>query len=328
MEVADLRGLDLFDGLSDEQLGELVTAGAEVADRARGRALPRGRARRLLVGARGRRHRPGAARRSRGRRGRAGWTCRAAGPAGSGPGTSTASTSRPAAGPCPGGCCGCPPRCCATARTRGSRSPGTSSAGSTRPRAPSSRRPASASPWSPSARSPPGSPTRSTTPRPRRPAPSASLEDACQTLLSSLGQLAHGDISAEQFLALDALRGELAPSQVALDPLELADLEDALSTWLAAARGRPRLGDRPHARGRRRRRRVVRAGCGRPRRRRRWSPGLEWVASTFAATTLLGRGEGVDPAGLRPGRLGAVLLADGPRLGAADRREGRRWRAP
>jgi len=59
------------------------------------------------------------------------------------------------------------------------------------------------------------------------------LDDACQTLLSSLSRLARDEISARQFTALDTLRREIEPDPVARDPLALADHEEALSVWLA-----------------------------------------------------------------------------------------------
>ena len=112
------------------------------------------------------------------------------------------------------------------------------------------------------------------------------LEAASQVLLSSLGQLAQGEISARQFTALDALRREIKPQAAVQDPLALADHEEALASWLSrhgitcewmiapplAAAGAdvdwcervalvldvPALG-----------------------------PGLEWIASTLSAATLL-----------------------------------------
>jgi signal transduction histidine kinase len=59
------------------------------------------------------------------------------------------------------------------------------------------------------------------------------LGDASQTLLSCLARLAGGDISAQQFTALDALRREIEPDGLAHSPLALADQEDALSAWLS-----------------------------------------------------------------------------------------------
>ncbi|HET6876250.1 MAG TPA: ATP-binding protein [Jatrophihabitans sp.] len=59
-----------------------------------------------------------------------------------------------------------------------------------------------------------------------------SLEGACRTLLSSLGRLADGEISASQFAALDALRKEIDRPAAPVDPLELSDREEALSRWL------------------------------------------------------------------------------------------------
>jgi signal transduction histidine kinase len=58
------------------------------------------------------------------------------------------------------------------------------------------------------------------------------LEEACESLLSSLGRLAQGDISASQFIAIDGLRRDLEPGHRSLDPLDLAEREDELSSWL------------------------------------------------------------------------------------------------
>ena len=112
------------------------------------------------------------------------------------------------------------------------------------------------------------------------------LEGACQTLLSSLGRLAREEISARQFVALDTLRGELEPAAAAHDPLALADREDALSAWLArhgvagewmivpplaAAGADPAWCERAAA---------ALPGPA-------LQSGLEWVASTLSATALL-----------------------------------------
>jgi signal transduction histidine kinase len=58
------------------------------------------------------------------------------------------------------------------------------------------------------------------------------LDATLESVLSALSSLAQQDISADQFLALDRLRAELDPSATVLDPLELSDREEALSTWL------------------------------------------------------------------------------------------------
>jgi signal transduction histidine kinase len=60
------------------------------------------------------------------------------------------------------------------------------------------------------------------------------LRDACDGLLSTVGALASGSISAEQFRELDVLRGEIAPvpGGTGPDPMVLADREEALSDWL------------------------------------------------------------------------------------------------
>jgi signal transduction histidine kinase len=61
------------------------------------------------------------------------------------------------------------------------------------------------------------------------------LRDACDGLLSTIGSLASGTISAEQFRQLDALRTEIVPGPggSVLDPMALADQEETLSDWLA-----------------------------------------------------------------------------------------------
>jgi signal transduction histidine kinase len=58
------------------------------------------------------------------------------------------------------------------------------------------------------------------------------LEDTSTALLSSLGRLAEGSISAGQLVALDTLRREIEPPSGFTDPLAVADREDALSDWL------------------------------------------------------------------------------------------------
>lgn len=113
------------------------------------------------------------------------------------------------------------------------------------------------------------------------------LETACRTLLSSLTRLADGDISARQFTALDGLRREIEPrAGTAIDPLVLADREEAVASWLTrhgidqAWTLAPPLA----AAG------ADVAWCERvatvlddP----TLEAGLEWVASTFTAGTLL-----------------------------------------
>jgi signal transduction histidine kinase len=59
----------------------------------------------------------------------------------------------------------------------------------------------------------------------------SALESACATLLSALQRLAQGEISAAQFNALDGLRLELSGS-AAVDPVDLADQENLISDWL------------------------------------------------------------------------------------------------
>ncbi|WP_329479340.1 sensor histidine kinase [Kribbella sp. NBC_01484] len=114
----------------------------------------------------------------------------------------------------------------------------------------------------------------------------SALDTACVSLLSALRQLAVGEVTAAQFSALDELRLELGAGTAAPDPVDLADHENMISEWLdehgieqdwmiapplAAAgtsvewcdRAADVLGDS-------------------------LEPGLEWVASTLSAATLLG----------------------------------------
>jgi len=112
------------------------------------------------------------------------------------------------------------------------------------------------------------------------------LEAECQTLLSSLSRLAHDEITAQQFTALDTLRRELDPQAAAADPLALADHEEALSSWLTrhgivrdwmiaaplAAAGADLAWCERAA--------TVLQGSA-------LEPGLAWVASTFSVATLL-----------------------------------------
>ena len=108
------------------------------------------------------------------------------------------------------------------------------------------------------------------------------LETETQKLLSSVRQLA--DISPEQFAALDALRTELAPPD--LDPLARADQEQALATWLDRHRVARAWTVAPQlaAAG------VDLAWCARAADVLEGSalePGLDWVASSYAVNALL-----------------------------------------
>jgi signal transduction histidine kinase len=60
------------------------------------------------------------------------------------------------------------------------------------------------------------------------------LQETCDTLLTSLMDLAEGSLSSEQFVALDALRREIDSSSASVEPLAVADREDALIGWLDA----------------------------------------------------------------------------------------------
>ncbi|HEX5906118.1 MAG TPA: ATP-binding protein [Propionibacteriaceae bacterium] len=110
------------------------------------------------------------------------------------------------------------------------------------------------------------------------------LEMEFRSLLSSERQLAQKDISPEEFAALDALRSELQPPD--LDPLARADREQELVTWLNRNRVArawiiaPQLA----AAG------VDLAWCARAATILKGSAlesGLEWVAITFSVAALL-----------------------------------------
>ena len=58
------------------------------------------------------------------------------------------------------------------------------------------------------------------------------LQDTCDTLLSSLSRLAERSFSAEQFVVLDTLRREIDIAGASADPLTMADREETLIDWL------------------------------------------------------------------------------------------------
>ncbi len=113
-----------------------------------------------------------------------------------------------------------------------------------------------------------------------------SLGAACDTLLTSLSRLAEDGIDASQFSALDGLRLELADRTVDPDPLARADREQELSGWLGQ-REVPDVWAIAPA--------LAAAGadldwCGRVATvldEASLGAGLAWVASTLDATSLL-----------------------------------------
>ena len=112
------------------------------------------------------------------------------------------------------------------------------------------------------------------------------LEAACQVLLSSVGRLANDEISPRQFAALDALRRQIKPQPTDADPLVRADREQAISLWLTR-HGIVRewtIAPPLAAAG------VDLAWCARAAAVLEGSalqPGMEWVASSFSVATLL-----------------------------------------
>ncbi|MDN5894263.1 MAG: ATP-binding protein [Nocardioides sp.] len=112
------------------------------------------------------------------------------------------------------------------------------------------------------------------------------LAETCDALLSSLTTLAEGQITAAQFVELDALRREIRPMSAVEDPLAAADREDVLSDWLAehgVARGWE-IAAHLAASG------VEVAWCERVAEVLGNEPlaaGLEWVASSLSTSALL-----------------------------------------
>ena len=112
------------------------------------------------------------------------------------------------------------------------------------------------------------------------------LESASQTMLSALARLADDDISAAQFAGLDGLRQEVEPQAVDPDPLARADREQELGAWLSrhAVAGAWRLAPPLAAAG------IDPGWCARAETILAGSslePALEWVASTSSVSTLL-----------------------------------------
>jgi signal transduction histidine kinase len=112
------------------------------------------------------------------------------------------------------------------------------------------------------------------------------LESSTQTLLASLDRLARGQLSATQFSALDALRLEIRPPATLPDPLAMADLEDEISSWLGSHGVEQEwlLAPALATAG------VDLAWCDRAADvlgEANLEPGLEWVASTLSTIALL-----------------------------------------
>ena len=148
------------------------------------------------------------------------------------------------------------------------------------------------------------------------------LQAACATLVSSLGRLAGGELSAGQFAALEGLRHELEPRAADPDPLARADREQALSSWLArhGVPGAWTIAPPLAAAG------VDPAWCARAAAVLE-GPALAAWPGVGGGHALgrhpAGRGEGVDPPHLRAGRRGQVLLPAGPLVAPAGRRDRR-----
>ena len=112
------------------------------------------------------------------------------------------------------------------------------------------------------------------------------LQDTCDVLLSSLVRLAERSLSPSQFIAIDALRRELGAGTGGLSPLALTDREEALADWLAARKVTAAWDIAPA---------LAAAGAdvawceraGQVLSGGTLEPGLQWVASALSATVLL-----------------------------------------
>jgi signal transduction histidine kinase len=112
------------------------------------------------------------------------------------------------------------------------------------------------------------------------------LEGISDAMLASLVRLAERSLTADQFLALDALRREIEASPAAADPLALADREEVLMEWLErhSVEGAWRIAPALATAG------VEVEWCERVRgvlAGPTLEPGLTWVASALSATALL-----------------------------------------
>jgi signal transduction histidine kinase len=112
------------------------------------------------------------------------------------------------------------------------------------------------------------------------------LQDTVDVLLSSLVRLAEQSLSARQFIGIDALRRELGTGTASVSPLALTDREEALADWLSA-QGVTTAWEIAPA--------LAAAGAdvawceraGKVLDGGTLEPGLEWVASALSAAVLL-----------------------------------------
>jgi signal transduction histidine kinase len=114
-----------------------------------------------------------------------------------------------------------------------------------------------------------------------------SLDECCRSLLGSLVMLAERALTAEQFIAVDELRRELLDRDLVTDPVDLAEGEDAVLEWLEdhdvpdAWRIAPALAQLGAETG----------WCERAASRlgpETLGPALDWIAGTVATRALLG----------------------------------------
>jgi signal transduction histidine kinase len=112
------------------------------------------------------------------------------------------------------------------------------------------------------------------------------LQRECETLVSSLAQLAERSLSPEKFAALDALRREIDPSAAIMEARAAADREEALTGWL----DRHRIGSSWRIAPILASSGVDVAWCervGKVLTGDTLEPGLTWLASTLSTSALL-----------------------------------------
>ena len=141
------------------------------------------------------------------------------------------------------------------------------------------------------------------------------LDDTSQALMHAIARLADHSITAEQFAALDKLRQEIRPGIGRPRPIGRRQTRGRPVGLVGPARRRAGVGHRTASgRGRRGHRLVRTSGRGDRRRGIGAGPGMggEFALHHHPA----GRGQGIDPADLRPGWRGEIVFADGPGVDA------------
>ena len=145
------------------------------------------------------------------------------------------------------------------------------------------------------------------------------LRETTVRLKDALLRLAEAGLTAEQYVALDALRERAGAHQPGRRPVGAGRPRGRAERLAHRPRRRRGLAGRARAGRRRGRRGLVREGRGPPGRAVP-GPGAALAVQRVVDGRPAGRGQGVDAAGVGPGRRGPVVLAARPRLDPAHRR--------